>query len=119
MNRINAIRLTAILALLVCTVAAQAQRRNTRYVEYIEKYAPLAVQQMKEHKIPASITRHKGFLKVVPDRVHWHAKVIIISALNAVVTGVDVRCVMMMMPAMNVFVHTAIPGILMKITPLF
>ena len=52
MNRINAIRLTAILALLVCTVAAQAQRRNTRYVEYIEKYAPLAVQQMKEHKIP-------------------------------------------------------------------
>ena len=63
MNRINAIRLTAILALLVCTVAAQAQRRNTRYVEYIEKYAPLAVQQMKEHKIPASITLAQGLLE--------------------------------------------------------
>ena len=48
MNRMNAIRLTAILALQVCTVAAQAQRKNARYVEYIEKYAPLAVQQMKE-----------------------------------------------------------------------
>lgn len=63
MNRMNAIRLTAILALLVCTVAAQAQRRNTRYVEYIEKYAPLAVQQMKEHKIPASITLAQGLLE--------------------------------------------------------
>ena len=59
----NAIRLTAILALLVCTVAAQAQRKNARYVEYIEKYAPLAVQQMKEHKIPASITLAQGLLE--------------------------------------------------------
>ena len=63
MNRMNAIRLTAILALLVCTVAAQAQRKNARYVEYIEKYAPLAVQQMKEHKIPASITLAQGLLE--------------------------------------------------------
>ena len=59
----NAIRLTAILALLVCTVTAQAQRKNARYVEYIEKYAPLAVQQMKEHKIPASITLAQGLLE--------------------------------------------------------
>ena len=63
MNRMNAIRFTAILALLVCTVTAQAQRKNARYVEYIEKYAPLAVQQMKEHKIPASITLAQGLLE--------------------------------------------------------
>ena len=30
---------------------------------YIEKYAPLAVQQMKEHKIPASITLAQGLLE--------------------------------------------------------
>lgn len=45
-------RLTAIIALLLVSVATQAQRRNSRYNEYIKQYAPLAVEQMKEHKIP-------------------------------------------------------------------
>ena len=44
-------------------VGAQAQRRNSRYVEYINKYSDLAVEQMKLHKIPASITLAQGLLE--------------------------------------------------------
>ena len=49
-------RLTAIIALLLICVAVQAQRRNSRYNEYIKQYAPLAVEQMKEHKIAGKET---------------------------------------------------------------
>lgn len=41
----------------------QAQRRNARYNAYIKEYAPLAVEQMKQHKIPASITLAQGLLE--------------------------------------------------------
>jgi LysM repeat protein len=41
----------------------QAQRRNSRYTDYIHKYAPLAVEQMKLHQIPASITLAQGLLE--------------------------------------------------------
>lgn len=41
----------------------QAQKRNARYVEYINKYSDLAVEQMKLHKIPASITLAQGLLE--------------------------------------------------------
>ena len=44
-------------------MAAGAQRRNSSYHEYIKKYAPLAVEQMKRHKIPASITLAQGLLE--------------------------------------------------------
>ena len=58
------LRLTAIIAFLFISVAAvQAQRRNARYNEYIKQYAPLAVEQMKLHKIPASITLAQGLLE--------------------------------------------------------
>lgn len=40
-----------------------AQRRNAAYNAYIKQYAPLAVEQMKEHKIPASITLAQGLLE--------------------------------------------------------
>ena len=56
-------RLTAIIALLLVSVTVQAQRRNSRYNEYIKRYAPLAVEQMKEYKIPASITLAQGLLE--------------------------------------------------------
>ena len=56
-------RLAAIFALLFVSVAAQAQRRNARYNEYIKIYAPLAVEQMQQHKIPASITLAQGLLE--------------------------------------------------------
>ena len=49
--------------LLVFSAGAQAQRRNSRYVEYIDKYKELAIAQMKEHKIPASITLAQGLLE--------------------------------------------------------
>lgn len=41
----------------------QAQKRNARYTEYINKYSDLAVEQMKLHKIPASITLAQGLLE--------------------------------------------------------
>lgn len=56
-------RLTAITALLLVSVCMQAQRRNARYNEYIKQYAPLAVEQMQQHKIPASITLAQGLLE--------------------------------------------------------
>lgn len=57
------LRLITLITVLTFSVGAQAQRRNTRYVEYINKYSPLAVGQMKEHKIPASITLAQGLLE--------------------------------------------------------
>lgn len=57
------LRLTAIVAFLFLTVSVYAQRRNTAYNEYIKQYAPLAVEQMKLHKIPASITLSQGLLE--------------------------------------------------------
>ena len=57
------LRLIALFVAFVFAVGVQAQRRNTRYVEYIDKYSDLAVEQMKEHKIPASITLAQGLLE--------------------------------------------------------
>lgn len=57
------LRLIVITVLLVSSIGAQAQRRNSRYVEYIEKYKDLAIEQMKLHKIPASITLAQGLLE--------------------------------------------------------
>ena len=76
-------------------VGVQAQKRNARYVEYINKYSDLAVEQMKLHKIPASITLAQGLLEV----------------------GGDVRFVMMMMPVTNVSVLISIRVTLTKIIP--
>lgn len=59
----STIGLTAFIVFLCLSVAAQAQRRNARYNEYIKKYAPLAVEQMQKHKIPASITLAQGLLE--------------------------------------------------------
>ena len=33
-----------------------AQRKNADYQRYVEQYADLAIEQMKIHRIPASIT---------------------------------------------------------------
>jgi hypothetical protein len=59
---VRRIMLVALLAALMVP-AAYAQRRNMRYVEYINKYKELAVQQMKQYKIPASITLSQGLLE--------------------------------------------------------
>ena len=39
------------------------QRRNAQYLEYINHYRELAIQQMKEHGIPASITLAQGIFE--------------------------------------------------------
>lgn len=56
-------RLVFLTVLIFFAVGVQAQRRNARYVEYINKYSDLAVEQMKLHKIPASITLAQGLLE--------------------------------------------------------
>lgn len=48
---------------LLAAVGVLAQKKNARYVEYINKYSDLAVEQMKLHKIPASITLAQGLLE--------------------------------------------------------
>ncbi len=60
----KAARLILSLTLLfVFTLSMQAQRRNKRYLEYIEQYKEIAVEQMRLHKIPASITLAQGLLE--------------------------------------------------------
>ncbi len=63
MNRKQSIRLILLVVLCAFAFSAQAQRRNQRYQEYIERYSPLAVEQMRVHKIPASITLAQGLLE--------------------------------------------------------
>lgn len=41
-------------------LSAQQQRRNAQYWEYLNQYRAIAIQQMKEHGIPASITLAQG-----------------------------------------------------------
>lgn len=57
------LRIITLTAVFFFAAGAQAQRRNSRYVDYINKYSDLAVEQMKEHKIPASITLAQGLLE--------------------------------------------------------
>ena len=58
------LRLTVVIVLISASVASvHAQRRNPRFNEYIRQYAPLAVEQMRKHKIPASITLAQGLLE--------------------------------------------------------
>ncbi len=59
----NFLRTVILSFVLLLAFEAQAQRRNTRYVEYIRKYNEMAVDQMKRHKIPASITLSQGLLE--------------------------------------------------------
>ena len=63
MNRKQSIRIILLVVLCAFAFSAQAQRRNQRYQEYIERYSPLAVEQMRVHKIPASITLAQGLLE--------------------------------------------------------
>lgn len=45
------------------TSSLQAQQRNARYLEYIERFNDLAIEQMRLHRIPASITLAQGLLE--------------------------------------------------------
>ena len=54
--------LFATLLFLSLSVSVLAQQ-NATYLKYIEQYAPLAVNEQKEHGIPASITLAQGLLE--------------------------------------------------------
>ncbi len=47
----------------ISSLALSAQRRNAAYENYIEKYKDIAIEQMEEHHIPASITLAQGLLE--------------------------------------------------------
>ena len=59
----HTVRLSVFLLMALLAVSLQAQRRNSRSNSYIKEYAPLAVEQMKKYKIPASITLAQGLLE--------------------------------------------------------
>lgn len=52
-----------VLALCVLSAHAQQYKRHQNYVDYIEQYKDLAIEQMLNHKIPASITLAQGLLE--------------------------------------------------------
>ena len=55
-------RLIFLTVIFFFAVGVQAQKRNARYVEYINKYSDLAVEPMKLHQTPATITFAHGLL---------------------------------------------------------
>ena len=93
-------------------VGAQAQRRNSRYVEYINKYSDLAVEQMKLHKIPASITLAQGLLESGAGYSQLARK----SNNHFGIKGGGVVSAMMTMRVMSVSVRTVIRVIRTKTT---
>ena len=63
-RKVNHVKLYILL--LCCLLAVpevSAQRRQASYNNYIKQWAPLAVQQMKQHNVPASITLAPGLLE--------------------------------------------------------
>ncbi|MDR0973817.1 MAG: glucosaminidase domain-containing protein [Prevotellaceae bacterium] len=49
--------------ILLLPATLPAQRRTVAYTDYIETYREIAVEQMRKHKIPASITLAQGLLE--------------------------------------------------------
>ncbi|KAA6340280.1 Exo-glucosaminidase LytG [termite gut metagenome] len=62
-NRYNYKTLIFFFLFILVSIPLWAQQRNRQYVEYINKYSDLAVKQMKEYRIPASITLAQGLLE--------------------------------------------------------
>lgn len=54
---------TFALALGASVAYAQQSALNSDYLEYIRRYSGIAIQQMREHKIPASITMAQAILE--------------------------------------------------------
>ena len=111
-------RLVFLTVVFFFAIGMQAQRRNARYVEYINKYSELAVEQMKLHKIPASITLAQGLLESGAGYSQLARKRTILVS-NVAAVGGGVASVMMTMRAMNVFVLISIRVILTKTIPIF
>lgn len=75
------------------SVRAQ-QYRNPDYDAYIEKYSKIAVEQMKKHKIPASITLAQGLLESGAGRAILQLMATTTLALNVMV-GMERSNIMM------------------------
>ena len=58
----------ALLIFLLLPAGAYAQKRNKLYLEYIDSYNSIAVEEMNEYKIPASITLAQGLLESAAGR---------------------------------------------------
>lgn len=63
MLKINKIHHIIVATLLCFSFNAKAQQRYAQYDAYVEQYKDLAIEQMREHKIPASITLAQGLLE--------------------------------------------------------
>ena len=97
------------------SVGTQAQRKNSRYVDYIDKYKDLAIEQMKEHKIPASITLAQGLLESGAGMSEPARKSNNHFGIKCGGSWRGVRCGMMMMPARSVSGLIKIQETLMRI----
>lgn len=56
-------RVLMLMLLTAVCLLAQAQSANKNYLRYIEQYKDLAIEQMRLHRIPASITLAQGLLE--------------------------------------------------------
>ncbi|KAA6339601.1 Exo-glucosaminidase LytG [termite gut metagenome] len=62
-KRYNYKTLVVFFLFILVSIPLWAQQRSKQYVEYINTYSDLAVKQMKEYRIPASITLAQGLLE--------------------------------------------------------
>lgn len=53
----------AVIILITLPAGLYGQRKNAKFVAYINEYSDMAVEQMRLHKIPASITLAQGLLE--------------------------------------------------------
>ena len=56
-------KLLSILLLFIAYTVAFGQNRNATFLAYIDKYKEIAIEQMRNHHIPASITLAQGLLE--------------------------------------------------------
>lgn len=61
-------RLLLLFATYIICLCARSQSTNTAYQSYIAKYAAMAQEQMRKHRIPASITLAQGLLESAAGR---------------------------------------------------
>jgi len=59
----NSLCRLVLLFLFLATFGISAQNRNPAYEKYITRYSPIAVDHMREYRIPASITLAQGLLE--------------------------------------------------------
>lgn len=64
------LRTILLLCGILMSIWAWGQQRNSAYQQYIDKYTDAAVEQMRRHKIPASITLAQALLESAAGKSH-------------------------------------------------